>query len=215
MSDRRTLLAALRSFHKREQAAAHGWVLDSDLGPEQRRAVKSAAKQGLVTFASIEERAALPMERRVAWAARLSPLGQDVLAYADAGPAPAPIPDQPAPGELLVQLRPAQMDALRQYVNLGDRLHHPPAKELSERVRAARFSGPDNRWRLILTPEQMASVAYAFHLRSLGGSAAEANQFGRDYGLVYRPDPTTGRPKLISVRTGRSMSYPQARLKQA
>ncbi|MGW0185742.1 DUF6417 family protein [Streptomyces sp. NPDC003362] len=201
MSDRRTALTALRALREHERTAARGWVLDSDLASEQKRAVNAAAAQGLVTLADRGDRAELSAckGRPVLWAARLSPVGHDVLAYAEASPPSVPIPDQPGPGEQLVELRPAQMNALRVYVSLGDRLRVPPARELAERVRTARYSGPDNRWRLHLTPQQIESVAYAFHLRSVAGSAAEANEFARNYRVIYRPDDTTGQTQLVTL----------------
>ncbi|MFE5375193.1 DUF6417 family protein [Streptomyces mirabilis] len=39
----------------------------------------------------------------------------------------------------------------------------------------------------ILTEKQMESVAYGLSLRWMTGSAAEANCFGREYGVVYSP----------------------------
>ncbi|MER6567555.1 DUF6417 family protein [Streptomyces sp. NPDC001093] len=39
---------------------------------------------------------------------------------------------------------------------------------------------------MYLNEEQIESVAYAFHLRSVGASAAEDNRFGREYGVVFR-----------------------------
>ncbi|MEU2859280.1 DUF6417 family protein [Streptomyces mirabilis] len=43
------------------------------------------------------------------------------------------------------------------------------------------------RWRLHLTQKQMESVAYGLWLHRMTGSAAEANRFGREYGVVYSP----------------------------
>ncbi|MEU2736948.1 DUF6417 family protein [Streptomyces sp. NPDC007095] len=40
-----------------------------------------------------------------------------------------------------------------------------------------------------LTPEQMESVAYALWLHRMTGSAAEANRFAREYGIVHSPSP--------------------------
>ncbi|MFJ4585551.1 DUF6417 family protein [Streptomyces echinatus] len=76
------------------------------------------------------------------------------------------------------------MDALRLYVHLGDRLRVPPADGLAERVRTACQLG--NLWAVNLNEEQIRSVAYAFYLRSMGGSVAEANRFARQYGAAFR-----------------------------
>ncbi|MGW2426185.1 hypothetical protein ACWC0C_44500 [Streptomyces sp. NPDC001709] len=69
------------------------------------------------------------------------------------------------------------MEALRLYVHLGARLRVPPADGLDEKVRTARQLG--SLWALYLNGEQIESVAYAFYLRSVGGSCVEANRFGR------------------------------------
>ncbi|MFD4553499.1 DUF6417 family protein [Streptomyces sp. NPDC058469] len=45
----------------------------------------------------------------------------------------------------------------------------------------------------------MTSAAYGFYLHRLGGSAAEANRFGREYGAIYRSSPTAGEPTLIRM----------------
>ncbi|MFE4824575.1 DUF6417 family protein [Streptomyces sp. NPDC056704] len=43
------------------------------------------------------------------------------------------------------------------------------------------------RWRLYLAAEQMGSVAYGLWLHRMTGSAAEANRFAREYGVVHSP----------------------------
>ncbi|WP_333492471.1 DUF6417 family protein [Streptomyces camelliae] len=91
-----------------------------------------------------------------------------------------------------MELRPAEMDALRVYVGAAERLRVPPAEGLLERVRTATFDGPANRWSLCLTEKQMESVAYAFYLRALCGSVAEAIRFAREYGVVVHGDRSTG-----------------------
>ncbi|TXS44097.1 hypothetical protein EAO75_30235 [Streptomyces sp. uw30] len=58
----------------------------------------------------------------------------------------------------------------------------------------------DNRWCLYLTGEQVESVAYGLYLHTLAGSAAEANRFARDYGVVYRPEPGTRQPTPVATR---------------
>ncbi|MGW7529057.1 DUF6417 family protein [Streptomyces sp. NPDC054783] len=89
-----------------------------------------------------------------------------------------------------MELRRSEMDALRRYVHLGERLHVPPAEGLADRVRTARQIG--SWWVLYLNEEQVASVAYAFYLRSMGGSVAEVNRFGREYGVVFRAGQPMG-----------------------
>ncbi|MET7979952.1 DUF6417 family protein [Streptomyces mirabilis] len=49
------------------------------------------------------------------------------------------------------------------------------------------------RWRLYLTAEQMGSVAYGLWLHRMPGSAAEANRFAREYGVVHGPARGRGR----------------------
>ncbi|MER6565126.1 DUF6417 family protein [Streptomyces sp. NPDC001093] len=59
-------------------------------------------------------------------------------------------------------------------------------------MRSARQIG--NCWSLYLTSEQIESVAYAFYLRFMGGSAAEANRFAREYGVVFHSRPVGSWP---------------------
>lgn len=61
-------------------------------------------------------------------------------------------------------------------------------------MRSARQLG--SRWVLYLNEEQVASVAYAFYLRSVGGSGAEANRFAREYGVAFRTEWATGNVRL-------------------
>ncbi|MFF9229282.1 DUF6417 family protein [Streptomyces sp. NPDC014820] len=116
------------------------------------------------------------------------------MTYLHASPAPTPHSTLPTAAEQVVELRPSQMDALRVYTNLMPVLRVPPADGLVERVRTAYFDRPNNRWRMALTAEQIETVAYAFYLRALSGSVAEANRFARDYGVSYRLDPSAGSP---------------------
>ncbi|MEU3844111.1 DUF6417 family protein [Streptomyces sp. NPDC028635] len=97
----------------------------------------------------------------------------------------------------MIELRPAQMDALRVYTNLALDLRVPPADGLIERVHTAYFDRPGNRWRMTLTRAQTDSVAYAFYLRALTGSVVGANWFAREYGVTYRADSATGRPGAV------------------
>ncbi|MGW7824854.1 DUF6417 family protein [Streptomyces puniciscabiei] len=186
------MLEALRVLRDHQEVAERGWVLFRALRPDHHEAVEAAAGQGLVEVADAVMRAELSAHegRPVVWAARLTGHGRDILLYAEASPTPEHRPEEPAVGERLVELRRSQMDALRVYVHLGDRLHLPPAEDLAERVRTARQLG--NRWVLYLDEEQIESVAYALYLRSVGGSVAEANHFARQYGVTFRPDPSTG-----------------------
>ncbi|MFD5589332.1 DUF6417 family protein [Streptomyces sp. NPDC127063] len=190
MGERQTRLEVLRYLREREERSAYGWALSTEVQPRLQHSVQAAAAQGLAELADREMRAELSAHegRPVLWAARLSPQGHDVLAYLQASPAPAPRSAPPEAGEQIVELRPSQMDALRVYVNLLPGLCVPPADGLVERVRTAHFDRPNNRWRMALTHEQIETVAYAFYLRAHSGSAAEANQFTREYGITYRPE---------------------------
>ncbi|WP_146075309.1 DUF6417 family protein [Streptomyces sp. Ru71] len=170
-----------------ERDREHGWVPASSLASAEQRAVDAAAGRGLVELADREMRAELSVYegRPILWAARLSAHGHDVLTYIDASPAPAH-QQQGAEGERLVELYRQEMEALRLYVHIGERMRVPPAEGLAQRVRAARQLG--NRWSLWLTEEQVESVAYVFYLRSMGGSVAEANRFVREYGVAFLTD---------------------------
>ncbi|MEV6057721.1 DUF6417 family protein [Streptomyces sp. NPDC052107] len=181
------LVETLRVLRDHEEVAEHGWVLFGALRPHHHKTVDMAAGQGLAELAGRDMRAELSAYegRPVVWAARLTGHGRDVLDYTEASPAPDRRPDEPVDGEQLVELRRSEMDALRLYVHLGARLRTPPADGLEEKVRTARHLG--NLWILHLNEAQIESVAYAFYLRSAGGSAAEANRFGREYGVTFRP----------------------------
>ncbi|MET7571221.1 DUF6417 family protein [Streptomyces sp. NPDC005492] len=157
--------------------------------------------EGLAELADRETRAELSAyaARPVHWAARLTGQGRDVLVFARSRALAEPEVYSPAPGEQLVELRPAQMAALRVFVALADELATPPAEGLADQVRSARFTPTDKRWRLHLTQEQITSAAYGFYLHRLGGSASEANRFGREYGAIYRSSATAGEPTLIRM----------------
>ncbi|MEU1569501.1 DUF6417 family protein [Streptomyces mirabilis] len=81
----------------------------------------------------------------------------------------------------------------------------PPTDGLAEQVRAASCDHGIKRWRLYLTEEQMGSVAYGLWLHRMTGSAAEANRFAREYGVVHSParDSGEGPP---AVRGGAGVS---------
>ncbi|MGW7824456.1 DUF6417 family protein [Streptomyces puniciscabiei] len=199
MPSRKTFLEALRALRDHEEAAQHGWVLLGMLRPDHHKVVESGARQGLVELADREMRAELSVYEGgpVVWAARLTGHGRDALVYAEASPAPERRPGGPADGERLVELRRSEMDALRLYVHLGSRLCVPPADGLEEKVRTARQLG--NVWVLYLNEEQVASVAYAFYLRSMGGSVTEANRFAREYGVAFQPDRSTSSLRLTRL----------------
>ena len=194
-------IAVLAELDERQRAAEHHWVVDEDGHLPFRRGVEAVVEEGLAELADRETRAELSAYAAcpVHWAARLTGHGRDVLVFARSRALAAPEVSSPSPGEQLVELRPAQMAALRVFVALADDLATPPAEGLAEQVRGARFTPTDMRWRLHLTQEQIASAAYGFYLHRLGGSAAEANRFGREYGAIYRSSLTAGEPTLIRV----------------
>jgi hypothetical protein len=64
------------------------------------------------------------------------------LTYTDASPAPYRKAGNPAEGETLVELRPSEMEALREYIRIAALLRAPPAERLAERARTAYFDGP-------------------------------------------------------------------------
>ena len=183
--------SASGSAGARAEGGAGG--LSGGLLPHHQQAVESAAQQGLAELAGREVRAELSAweGRPVLWAARLSPCGHDLLIYADVSPAPAP-QHKPADGDTLVELRPAEMDALRVYVSTGALVRVQSAEGLAQRARAAGFDRPANRWTLCLTEEQLESVVYALYVRSMSGSTTEANRFCRTYGLFVQADPANG-----------------------
>ncbi|MEH0450048.1 DUF6417 family protein [Streptomyces sp. B21-102] len=174
----------VESVRARQAASEHGWVLDTDITPQGRSLL---LRLGLVTSADRKTRAELSAweGRPVRWAGQLSPAGHDLLTYARSRPTPTPTTAEP--GATPVDLLPSQMAALRVFVSLAGRLTTPLAEGLAERVRTAVHDRGAGRWRLTLTREQMESVAYGFWLHRLSGSAAEANRFNRDYGLLYPP----------------------------
>jgi hypothetical protein len=194
-------IAVLEELDERQRAAEHHWVVDEEEHVLFRRGVEAVVGEGLVELAGRETCAELSAyaARPVRWAARLTGHGRDVLVFARGRALTEPEVCAPAPGEQVVELRPAQMVALRVFVALADELANPPAEGLAEQVRGARFTPTDKRWRLHLTQEQIASAAYGFYLHRLGGSAAEANRFGREYSAIYRSSPTAGEPTLIRV----------------
>lgn len=195
-------ITVLEVLHEHERAARHAWVVDEAVPASFQQSAESVVREGLAELADRDTRAELSVlaARPVRWAARLTSHGRDVLAYAHARPVTESDEPQPGPGERLVELRPAQMSAVRVFVSLAHELAMPAADGLAERVRTASFSRTDNRWRLCLTEEQITSVAYGLCLHRLTSSEAEANRFARDYGVAYRPDPVTRQPTSVVSR---------------
>ncbi|MDX3762566.1 DUF6417 family protein [Streptomyces sp. AK02-04a] len=189
-------LAVLEALWERGQAAGHGWTLDMELLPSHQQQVNALENQGLVELACREDRAELSVleGRPVRWAARLTSYGHDTLAYGQSRPRAEPPPGEAAPDRQLVELIPSQMAALRVFVGLAGRLRVPPADGLAEQVRAASCDHGIKRWRLYLTPGQMESVAYGLWLHRMTGSAAEANRFVREYGVVHSPARAADNP---------------------
>ncbi|MEH0589795.1 DUF6417 family protein [Streptomyces sp. B21-106] len=178
------MLGVLESVRAWQEASEHGWALDTDIALQGRNRLLHLS---LVQSADRETRAELSAweGRPVRWAGQLSAAGHDLLAYARTRPTPAP--PAPEPGATPVDLLPSQMAALRVFVGLSDQLRVPVAQGLAERVRTAVHDRGAGRWRLMLTREQMESVAYGFWLHRLTGSAGEANRFNRDYSILYSP----------------------------
>ncbi|MFD7603379.1 DUF6417 family protein [Streptomyces mirabilis] len=182
-------LSILEALRERGQAAGHGWTLDTELLPSHQQGVNALENQGLIELAGRDGRAELSAleGRPVWWAARLTPYGHDTLAYAQSRPRPVSMPGPADPDRQLVELIPSQMAALRVFVALSGQLRVPPAAGLAEQVRSASCDHGIKRWRLHLTAEQMESVAYGLWLHRMTGSAAEANRFAREYGVVHSP----------------------------
>ncbi|MFE4822888.1 DUF6417 family protein [Streptomyces sp. NPDC056704] len=200
-------LSVLEALYERGQAAGHGWTLDTELLPPDQQQVNVLENQGLVELACREDRAELSAleERPVRWAARLTPYGHDTLTYGQSRPRAEPPPCEAASDRRLVELIPSQMAALRVFVGLTGRLRVPPADGLAAQARTASCDHGIKRWRLYLTPEQMESVAYGLWLHRMTGSAAEANRFGREYGVVYSPARALDNPSAAGGAAGGGM----------
>ncbi|MFF7602594.1 DUF6417 family protein [Streptomyces mirabilis] len=63
---------------------------------------------------------------------------------------------------------------------------------MAEQVPTASCDHGIKRWRLYLPQQQMESVAYGLWLHRMTGSAAEANRFAREYGVVHSPARDSG-----------------------
>ncbi|MER5699580.1 DUF6417 family protein [Streptomyces mirabilis] len=151
-------LSVLEALGERGQAAEHGWTLDTELLPAHQQQVNALENQALVELAGREDRAELSAleGRPVRWAARLTPYGHDTLAYAQSRPRPESTSGEADPDRQLVELIPSQMAALRVFIALSGRLRVPPTAGLAEQVRSASCDHGIKRWRLHLTPEQIA-----------------------------------------------------------
>ncbi|MEW2159857.1 DUF6417 family protein [Streptomyces sp. NPDC007189] len=95
----------------------------------------------------------------------------------------------PIPSHTGTPTRTAKTDArqrIQGYPSCSSRraLRVPPAEGLVQRVRTAHVDRPGKLWSLRLMAEQIASVAYAFYLRTVGSSGTEANRFAREYGAL-------------------------------
>lgn len=170
------------------QRTTDGWAM---AGPGlDERSTSPLVKLGLARVAPREEQAELSVKagHPVPWAVQLTDDGWDALLYAQVRAAPAAV-EPPVPGLQQVGLRRSELDALRRFLTLGGRLLRGPASGLESAVDAARFNAASNRWVVYVSGEQMESMARAFFLERLGGSAAAANRFARVYGVSYTPPP--------------------------
>lgn len=189
---RYALLEALSTAHR---ASTHGWVTET-LGLSHDSVVQLVAA-GLAEWADPVQRAELSAYAGtgIAWAARPSSAGHDILLYSEArncpAPQPSPEPEQPGPGQVEVALLPSEMTMVQFYLGLADRLQYPPAAGLDKAVCTARFRKEANRWLLHVTSEQIASIAYAFYLEGHWGHVTAANRFCRNYGIMHRPKTST------------------------
>ncbi|MER7680284.1 DUF6417 family protein [Streptomyces sp. NPDC096934] len=197
----------LEGLEERGQAVGHGWTLDTEFLLLHQQQAGALAGHGLVELAGQEERAELSVleGRPVRWAARLTPHGHDALTYGRLRPRAEPAPSGSGGGRP-VELIPSQMAALRVFTHFAGRLRIPPAPGLAEQVRTASCDHGVKRWRLYLTEEQIASVAYGFWLHRMTGSAAEANRFTREYGATYAP--SAAGPNGLPTVAGTAVATP-------
>ncbi|MFD9657739.1 DUF6417 family protein [Streptomyces mirabilis] len=141
----------------------------------------------------------------VRWAARLTPYGHGTFTYGQSRPRAEHPPGEAGPDRQVVELIPSQMAALSVFVGLDGQLRVPPADGLAEQGHTASCDHEIKRWRLHLTQEQIASVAYGLWLHRMTGSVADANRFARENGVVHSParDSGEGPP---AVRGGAGVS---------
>ncbi|WP_193433240.1 DUF6417 family protein [Streptomyces luteocolor] len=170
------------------QGTATGWVTVGAGFDEHN--TKPLVDQRLAQLATREDQAELSARagRPVLWAVRLTDDGWDALLYIQAQP--VPIPDEAAaPGLRKVALRRSEMEALRRYLALSGQLRQAPALGLQLAVEVARFDPGPNRWIVHVDDEQAQSMARAFFMERVAGSAAPANRIAREYGVTYPPRP--------------------------
>ncbi|MER5949891.1 DUF6417 family protein [Streptomyces sp. NPDC001904] len=153
------------------------------------RCAGPAVKLGLLREAAADDLAELSIRagRSVLWAVQLTSDGWDVLLYTRQRVPPVVAP--PEPGLQKVALRRFDLDVLKRFVALGERLRWGPEEGLAAAVEAAQFDPPSNRWIVYVDGAQMDSMARAYFLERQGGSAAPANRFARVYGVTYAPQP--------------------------
>ncbi|MGW1761051.1 DUF6417 family protein [Streptomyces mirabilis] len=84
-----------------------------------------------------------------------------------------------------MELIPSQMVAQRVFGGRADQLRVPSIDGLAEQVCTASCDHGIKRWWLYLTQEQAASMAPELWLHRIADSAAEANRFAREYGVVH------------------------------
>ncbi|MFJ8826902.1 DUF6417 family protein [Streptomyces sp. NPDC102467] len=175
------------------QRRPDGWATASP--GVDARAASRLVRLGLARMATGEDQAGLATRtgQSVAWAVQLTADGWDALLYAHVRAAPAAA-EVPEPGLQMVALRRSNLDVLKRFVALSGRLHRGPARGLEAAVDTARFHAASNRWIMHVDGEQMRSIARAFFLERIGGSAAPANRFARVYGVTHPPHPLPFEP---------------------
>lgn len=170
------------------QRTTDGWAT---AGPGlDERTTGPLVKWGLARVAPREEQSELSAKagRPVPWAVQLTADGWDALLYAQVRATPPPA-EEPPPGLQQVGLRRSELDAVRRFLDLSGQLHQGPASGLRSAVEAARFNAASTRWVVYVSGEQMQSMARAFFLERLSGSAGPANRFARVYGVSHTPSP--------------------------
>ncbi|WP_353940268.1 DUF6417 family protein [Streptomyces sp. HUAS MG91] len=170
------------------QGEQDGWVTAGS-GLDARTA-SPLVRLGLVREAAAEDRAELSVGagRPVRWAVQLTADGWDVLLYAHKRAAPAGVA-VPEAGLQKVALHRSELDVLKRFIALGERLRYGPDQGLAAAVEAAQFDQSSSRWIVYVDGAQMKSMARAYFLERHGGSAAPANRFARIYGVSYPPQP--------------------------
>ncbi|MFG2650696.1 DUF6417 family protein [Streptomyces sp. NPDC048436] len=168
------------------QGTTDGWATAA-AGLDER-VTAPLVRLGLARVAPPEDQAELSAQagRPVLWAVQLTDDGWDVLLYAQARATSAAF-EAPVPGLQKVALRRSDLDIVKRFLAVGGRLRRPPAPGLEAAVDAARYNAASNRWIVYVNGEQMRSMARAFFLERLAGSAAPGNRFARVYGEIYPP----------------------------